>query len=203
MSRGVLAVFHTWLLADGPSAARLRCREVSSYSGFDFFIAPWTLRRKHIPDRQMNTRISALLSSCCLLCVIAGCDGENNETSTELRATNLDGQAFAAEIEAEPNTVFFVDLRDTNQYTFDQATTAIDWDHVVVQTMIMEHPMPMSTFAAQLGLDIDAPNWTLGAAGLESSSSKEGLRALMPPGCECIEVDGWAVCVCDPDQPDL
>lgn len=122
---------------------------------------------------------AALLSSLVVFGLAACADTELDtefDTDAQLREVIFDATEVEAELAADPDALFFIDMRDpTLVYVFDQRSETLDFEHFLVQCPTMVAPMPMIDYAMMLGIELDKQLWTIQSAPDEGDD--EGFRA--------------------------
>lgn len=95
----------------------------------------------------------------------------------------FDGAQVRAEVAADPDARFVVDLRGSDRVRFVQDEVGLDFAHFLVLSAAMPRPIPMREFADLFGLDLDLVEFTLQSAAAEDSVFRVTRSDLL----ECIE----------------
>lgn len=110
-------------------------------------------------------RLSCLVGAAVLA---AACDPEPESTTPELRQVVFEADEVAAALAQDPETTFFVDLRQPARYTFEQPDAPIDLAPFVVQGPTMESPVPLADVldhpdVTDGGVDLSGEAWSIQA----------------------------------------
>lgn len=97
------------------------------------------------------------------------CDGGVDEDgAAEQVRTLFEGDEVQAELAANPDAVFFVDLTSGHTIAFDQRNVALDYANFIVQCPTMIAPIPLEAFLHMFpAVDPNAPAWTLRASNVD------------------------------------
>jgi hypothetical protein len=128
----------------------------------------------------------------CLVALPCGCDSEPEDEV--LRSVEFEGSRVAAEISANPDATFYVDLADDISYSFDQSVTTIDWDHFLVILNEVDEPVAMPIFAEQFGLELSSIEYFEMVGESTGLDDPDGFRAKWTSS----KCDKGVQMVCDP-----
>lgn len=125
---------------------------------------PSTLRAQRCRYAPKNTtptlgRMTLGVLACALSVASVGCAAEVEPQQSSNRL--FDGVEIQEQLNQDADAIFFVDLRQSQTYSFDQTQADIDFSHFVVQCPSMDFPVPMEDFAQTLGLSLDEEALTL------------------------------------------
>ncbi len=134
--------------------------------------------RPRLPLICLGLACLPLASSACNLASEALDDGDTQHL--------FRGAEVSETIAADPDALFFVDLREGALYAFDQVSPEA-FAHFIVQCPSMVQPLPMEDFAANMELDLALPQWSIESSepSFRSDHCRERCDA---NGTDCILV---------------
>lgn len=147
------------------------------------------------------TRAMLLLTSLVPLLATACDAGEPQGEQGEQVRTLFEGDEVQAELAANPDAVFFVDLTAGHTIAFDQRNVPLDYANFIVQCPTMLAPIPLDAFLQLFpAIDPSAPAWTLRSTAVDAPDDQFrqswGTFDAPQPDLQCTEsCSGGSDCV--------